>query len=200
MHKHERLAQLIGQGIPQKEACAVVGVSAAYFNRLKDTQEFIDYLRIYVNSDKIEDPAHKEKALAVLEHTDEMAIAEDRWLALENQVIQKAMDSLPLADLKDVNKTLDIVSKRRASNKHADAAMRAAANGPGHQVTLVTLALPDYQREAIIAEDAAIVRTNQGEIIEAGGRALAPMSTDSVLDLLAAADPASTVEVTADDL
>ncbi len=192
MHKHERLAQLIGQGLKPKEALTLTGVSEAYFSRLKDTEEFKEHLRLYAAPDKAYD---QEAAAAHLaEHTanTEHELREDKWAALEAATLNSALASIPMAELKDVNKTLDILAKRRVGHNVA-AAMHKSADA---QIQLVTLALPQHTRERII--DAQVVTTSQGEVIKAGERDLTPLSTASVADLLEASRPAT--QLTADDI
>lgn len=199
MHKHERLAQLLAQGHHSKEATAIVGISEAYYNRLKDSPEFLDLLRVYAAPDRLEDPEAYSAAQARLaDHTayDEHELREDKWAALEARTLNAALAVVGTADLKDVNKTLDILARRRASNKHADAALLAAKN-PGQQV-LVTLNLPDYQREKILSDN--VVVTNTNEVIRAGSRDLSALPTESVLDMLEASKEEYKQPITADDL
>lgn len=197
MHKHQRLAKLIGQGIDPKHALGVVGMSEAYYKRLATDAAFVEMLQIELNSDNIEGES-KELALAKLEdHTeaDEHAIRENRWAALEAATLDKVVHMLPMAELKDVNNTLKILASRRSASKQADAAMLAAQN-PSH--TLVTLNLPDYQRSKILDGNSVLVQTNQGQVIKAGSRDLTAMPTEDVLDLLQQDSDRMTVSV--DDL
>lgn len=182
VHKHERLAQLLGQGARPDDAIKLVGMSTAYYNRLKDTDEFVRLLQIEINSEKL-DADDKAIAASKLEEHDahtEHRIREDKWDVLEAKLLDRVSTLLPMAELKDANKTLDILSRRRSSNKTADAAMIAAGR-PAQQV-LVSLNLPEYQREKIISDN--VVTTNQGEVIQAGGRALTAMDTDTVMEML----------------
>ena len=106
---------------------------------------------------------------------------EDKWAALETQAIEKALAALPMAELKDINKTLDIVAKRRVGGAMADAAKLAASNP---KIQLVTLRLPETQQRAIIDAQAEVVTNSTGEVVRAGNRDLAALSTDGVTELL----------------
>lgn len=185
MHKHERLAKLIGQGMSPKQAISLVGVSEAYFKRLKDTPDFTALLSSYVNP-SLED-----------EHSpiDEANLLEDKWSALEAQALDTALKQLPFAELKDINKTLDTLSKRKVGASMAHAAHKAA----DAHIQLVTLSLPEHTRLSILEGQAEVVTTNEGEVIRAGSRDLAPLSTESVASLLEEARP-ETATLTADDL
>lgn len=199
MHKHERLAQLLAQGYHSREATAIVGISEAYYNRLKDSAEFLELLRVYAAPDKLQDPEAQSVAQSRLaDHTayDEHELREDKWSILEAKTLNAALSAVGTADLKDVNKTLDILARRRASNKQADAAL-IAAKSPGKQV-LVTLNLPDYQREKILSDNVLVTDTN--EVIRAGSRDLTALPTESVLDLLETSKEEYKQPITADDL
>lgn len=184
MHKHERLAKLIAQDMKPKQAIALVGISESYFNRLKDTEDFQDLLRKYVIPQDTEHSLMSEQ-----EHI------EDKWSALEAQALNTALSQLPLAEMKDVNRTLDILAKRKVGQGMVSAAHRAASNP---KIQLVTLRLPEHTHKQLIDAQAEIVTTSENEVIKAGERELAPMSTDSVAQLLEKANPRA--EISVDDL
>lgn len=186
IHKHQRLATLIGQGIKATEACDIVGISKAYYSRLSSTEEFKELLRVYAAPDNVSTEQAKAKLPAIWEEHDEgqeAELREDRWSALEAAALRQATSHLATAELKDLNKTLSIIAQRRSSNKSADAAMLAAKK-PAAAV-LVTLNLPAYQREQIVKDnEASIVTTSSGEVVSVDGRELLPMATADVTEIL----------------
>lgn len=182
MDKHQRLARLIAQDMKPKQAAALVGVSESYFKRLSETDEFKELLKSYVYPD--ENKEHSYQA--------EQDHIEDKWSALEAQALNSALQQLPTAELKDINRTLDIMAKRRVGAGMVSAAQKAASNP---NITMVTLRLPEHTHRQLIDAQAEIVTTSENEVIKAGDRELAPLSTESVAKLLEEAKaPALTVE------
>ncbi len=162
----DRIKSLLINGLVPSEIATVVGCSPSYVSQLCRDEEFkkdVETGKLAIQNEKTEE-----------DHID------TRYQNLEHKLITAAEGAMAEASLGEIGRFLDTINKRKDS---IHARKHPVGNQPAIQVNVVQLALPDHTVQAV---NHKVTLNEKNEIIEIGGRALAPMSADAVKNLFAA--------------
>lgn len=158
-----RVAELIAAGCSVKQVISATGYSASYISELGKLDEF----KVLV----------AEKAGARVERAIKV---QDRYDSLESGLLEGIRERAATADMSELTRALDVVSKNNPKRKGQVGA--GERQGDGGSVT-VTVNLPEHVLGGLD------IQTNaRNEVIEVGGIAMEPLTAKAISDRLSGQD------------
>ena len=171
--QNARVMELLASGLDPKQVMSITGISSAYLAVLIKDEEFAALLA--------------EAKLAHAVSADEGKVVDNKYLALEHNIMNRMESQLPYAELRDLTNALRVVTDRADK-----VASRKAALEKGNEKTVVHvhLTLPRHTMP-----EHTINASN--EVVAIADRALNPMQSTGVQNLFKALSVQDAEEVKA---
>lgn len=158
----DKILSYLASGLKASEVASILGCNPSYISNLLKDELFCKELEEI----KINQPVDSE----------EITI-DNKYLSLETQILKGMADAIIGAELPAMTRALEVVAKVRDSRYQRKNPIAINALGTS-TYNIVNLTLPVHA-----LPPAAIELNSQGEILALNGKAMAPMSSDSVKGL-----------------
>ena len=171
LSKKQRIAQLLASGIKAEDVKLIVGVSEGYMARLKDDEEFKQWLTAYAVPDS-DAAAALDPTVAQTSKASEADRLADRYAVLESRVVNNLIDKVVLADTNELTRLLAAIQKSRPMQAPS---VNIASSGNMQ----INLTLPHHA----LGRD-AIQLTTDNQVVAVQGQHLAALDMEATGSLI----------------
>lgn len=158
---HDRILELLAQGISPVQVVSIVGCQPAYLKSLLEDTEFASRV--------------EAKQKEYFQEADEEAIISNKHLALEHKILKHLEAQLPTAEMRDTIRALEVISTRQEKMKSR---LHKSSEFVGNKVVVNTInltlpshAIPEYSL------------SSNKEVVAIGDKVITPMSGEKVKQL-----------------
>ena len=159
----DKILSYLASGLKASEVASILGCNPSYISNLMKDELFLKELEDI----KVNQPANAEEVTV-----------DNRYLSLETQILKRMSEAILDAELPAMTRALEVVAKVRDMRFQRKNPALTNPLGSGGNYTIVNLTLPVHA-----LPPATIELNTQKEILSLNGKAMAPMSSDSVKGL-----------------